>query len=156
MTGSNRLCHAAFSPRPLASITRSSLFKDQFLPVQQRLRPVSTIAQSHFLFIFAICHDATYIPPPACSCVRTFPEGFAEWVCGPVQRWALSRSIVEEVFARRWRTKDGSSSLPAQQAKQEEDCGDRNNRGTEREIQRYPTNGQVRIKPTNRESDGHR
>jgi hypothetical protein len=62
---------------------------------------------------------------------------------------------VEEVFARRWRIKGGSSGFLSQQAKQDKDCGHRNNRGTEREIQRYPTNGQVRIKPTNRESDGH-
>jgi hypothetical protein len=62
---------------------------------------------------------------------------------------------VEEVFARRWRIKGGSSGFLSQQAKQDKDCGHRNNRRTERQIQRYPTNVQVRIKPTNRESDGH-
>ncbi len=72
------------------------------------------------------------------------------------KEWALSHSML-----RKFSQSDGApnarvSSLPSQQTKQEEDCGHRNNRGTEREIQRYPTNGQVRIKPTNRESDGHR
>ena len=98
MTGSNRLCHAAFSPRPLASITRSSLFKE-LIPTRfnSDCFPLRTLAQPHFLFIlFAICHDANYIPLPACVTFALFLKDSRSEFVVQCKEWTLSRSMLRK------------------------------------------------------------
>jgi hypothetical protein len=66
-------------------------------PFKQRLRPVRTIAQPHFLFIlFAICHDANYIPLPACVTFVLFLKDSRSEFVVQCKEWTLSRSMLRK------------------------------------------------------------
>ena len=52
-TGSNRSCYAAFSPRPLASITQSSFFQTAKLSTCKRPHPIILNASAGILLLFS-------------------------------------------------------------------------------------------------------